>query len=83
MIKSELIAKLAAENPHLTRTDVERVSKKCSTPDPAWARRAWAALLGASVRGRRAVRPQPRTGESVAVDAKAVPSQERQGARGG
>ena len=25
MIKSELIAKLAAENPHLTRTDVERV----------------------------------------------------------
>jgi integration host factor subunit beta len=25
MIKSELIAKLAAENPHLTRADVERV----------------------------------------------------------
>ena len=25
MIKSELIAKLAAENPHLTQRDVERV----------------------------------------------------------
>ena len=33
MIKSELIAQLAAENPHLTQKDVERVVKNGGRPD--------------------------------------------------
>ena len=78
MIKSELIAKLASENPHLTQRDVERVVTTIFD-------RMTEALVGGgrvelrgfgafSVRERpaRAGR-NPRTGESVAVEAKAVP----------
>ena len=78
MIKSELIARLANENPHLTQRDVERVVGVILD-------RMAAALAGGgrvelrgfgafSVRSRpaRAGR-NPRTGEAVAVRAKRVP----------
>ena len=78
MIKSELIARLASENPHLTQRDVERVVGVILD-------RMAAALSGGgrvelrgfgafSVRSRpaRAGR-NPRTGESVSVRAKHVP----------
>ena len=78
MIKSELIARLAEENPHLTQRDVERVVGVILD-------RMAAALAGGgrvelrgfgafSVRSRpaRAGR-NPRTGEAVAVRAKRVP----------
>ncbi len=78
MIKSELIANLASENPHLTQKDVERVVAVIFE-------RMTGALVGGgrvelrgfgafSVRARpaRAGR-NPRTGESVDVRAKAVP----------
>ena len=78
MIKSELITRLAEENPHLTRADVERVVNTVLD-------RMIAALgqggrvelrgFGAfSVRDRpaRAGR-NPRTGETVEVSAKTVP----------
>jgi integration host factor subunit beta len=63
MIKSELIAKLAEENPHLTQRDIERVVGVVL--------RGFGAL---SVRSRdaRAGR-NPRTGEPVEVRAKHVP----------
>jgi integration host factor subunit beta len=60
MIKSELIAKLANENPHLTQKDVERVVSVIFD-------RMTEALVGGGA-GRN-----PRTGESVEVRAKAVP----------
>jgi integration host factor subunit beta len=78
MIKSELIAKLATENPHLTQKDVERVvavildSMTQALEDGG---RVELRGFGAfSVRGRpaRAGR-NPRTGETVSVRAKAVP----------
>src|SRR5580698_2463953 len=78
MIKSELIAKLANENPHLTQRDIERVVGVIFT-------RMTEALAGGgrvelrgfgafSVRSRpsRAGR-NPRTGEPVPVKAKHVP----------
>lgn len=78
MIKSELIAKLATENPHLTQKDVERVvSVIFDKMTDALVRGGRVELRGFgafSVRARpaRAGR-NPRTGESVSVRAKAVP----------
>ena len=78
MIKSELIAKLAAENPHLTQRDVERLvtvifDTVCDTLVEGG--RVELRGFGAfSVRARpaRAGR-NPRTGDAVAVKAKSVP----------
>ena len=78
MIKSELIAKLASENPHLTQRDVERVvgvilDKMCEALEGGG--RVELRGFGAfSVRSRpaRAGR-NPRTGETVDVPAKSVP----------
>ena len=78
MIKSELIAKLANENPHLTQKDVERVVSVIfdrMTEALVEGGRVELRGFGAfSVRERpaRAGR-NPRTGESVEVQAKAVP----------
>jgi len=78
MIKSELIAKLAIENPHLTQKDVERVVSVIfdrMTGALVQGGRVELRGFGAfSVRARpaRAGR-NPRTGESVSVRAKAVP----------
>jgi integration host factor subunit beta len=78
MIKSELIAKLAIENPHLTQRDVERVVGvifECMTDALVQGGRVELRGFGAfSVRSRpaRAGR-NPRTGEPVDVRAKAVP----------
>lgn len=78
MIKSELIAKLAGENPHLTRADVERVvNTVLDSMTDALTRGGRVELRGFgafSVRARpaRAGR-NPRTGETVDVAAKAVP----------
>jgi integration host factor subunit beta len=78
MIKSELIAALAAENPHLTQKDVERVvsvildSVAGALEDGG---RVELRGFGAfSVRSRPA-RPgrNPKTGEPVEVKAKHVP----------
>jgi integration host factor subunit beta len=78
MIKSELIAKLAAENPHLTQRDVERVvSAILDRMIQALERGGRVELRGFgafSVRSRpaRAGR-NPRTGDPVDVRAKHVP----------
>jgi integration host factor subunit beta len=78
MIRSELIAKLAEENPHLTNRDVERVVSIILdgiADTLASGGRVELRGFGAfSVRGRpaRAGR-NPRTGETVQVRAKAVP----------
>ena len=78
MIKSELIAKLASENPHLTQRDVERVvSVILDSMTDALERGGRVELRGFgafSVRARpaRAGR-NPRTGDTVAVKAKRVP----------
>jgi integration host factor subunit beta len=78
MIKSELIAKLAAENPHLTQRDVERVVGVIfgrMTDALAAGGRVELRGFGAfSVRSRpgRTGR-NPRTGEPVEVKAKHVP----------
>ena len=78
MIKSELIAKLASENPHLTRADVERVVNTLLESVTGSLERGGRVELrgfGAfSVRGRPARSGRnPRTGEAVEVQAKAVP----------
>ena len=78
MIKSELIAMLSEENPHLYQRDVERVvSTIFETISEALAEGDRVELRGfgaLSVRSRpaRAGR-NPRTGETVEVPAKAVP----------
>ena len=78
MIKSELIAKLASENPHLTQRDVERVVTvilDCMTSALEKGGRVELRGFGAfSVRARpaRAGR-NPRTGDTVSVKAKRVP----------
>jgi len=78
MIKSELIAKLAAENPHLTQRDIERVVGVIfgrMTDSLAKGGRVELRGFGAfSVRSRpsRAGR-NPRTGGPVPVKAKHVP----------
>jgi integration host factor subunit beta len=78
MIKSELIARLAGENPHLTHRDVERVVTVILDRMTAALEEGGRVELrgfGAfSVRSRpaRAGR-NPRTGEAVSVKAKHVP----------
>lgn len=78
MIKSELIDKLAAENPHLTQKDVEKiVGVILDTMTEALSEEGRVELRGFgafSVRSRPArVGRNPRTGETVNVPAKSVP----------
>ena len=78
MIKSELIATLAAENPHLTQKDIERVVgvilERMIEALEAGGRVELRGFGAFSVRARpaRAGR-NPRTGASVEVRAKSVP----------
>lgn len=78
MIKSELIDKLATENPHLTQGEVERlVNVILGEMVEALAKRGRVEIRGFgafSVRHRPARQGRnPRTGESVNVPAKSVP----------
>ena len=78
MIKSELIEKLAAENTHMTQSEVERVVNVVlgqMTEAMADGGRVELRGFGAfSVRARPARSGRnPRTGETVDVPAKAVP----------
>ncbi len=78
MIKSQLIAKLAAENPHLSRSEAERVVARVLdgvTEALAAGRRVELRGFGAfSVRVRPPrVGRNPRTGEAVEVRGKAAP----------
>ncbi|OXE36016.1 MAG: integration host factor subunit beta [Phenylobacterium zucineum] len=78
MIKSELIAQLAQENPHLTQRDIERVVGvilermiRALEEGGRVELRGFGAL---SIRARDARSGRnPRTGESVSVRAKQVP----------
>ena len=78
MIKSELIARLAEENPHLTQRDIERVATvifermiKALENGGRVELRGFGAL---SVRSREArAGRNPRTGDPVQVRAKHVP----------
>ena len=78
MIKSELIATLASENPHLTQKDIERVVgvilERMIEALEGGGRVELRGFGAFSVRSRpaRAGR-NPRTGESVEVQAKNVP----------
>ena len=58
MIKSELIERLAAENPHLTHKDVEKIV---------------GVVLGCMTKALSEGGRDPRTGEAVFVPAKSVP----------
>jgi integration host factor subunit beta len=78
MIRSELIQKIADDNPHLFQRDVERIVATVFdeiTDALANGDRVELRGFGAfSVKKRDArVGRNPRTGESVSVDAKAVP----------
>ncbi len=78
MIKSELVAKIAAQNPHLYQRDVERiVSTIFEEISAALARGDRVELRGFgafSVKKRAArIGRNPRTGEAVRVAEKAVP----------
>jgi len=78
MIKSELIAKLAEENPHLTQRDIERVvSVVLERMIEALEEGGRVELRGFgafSTRQRDArVGRNPRTGDPVSVNAKRVP----------
>ena len=78
MIKSELIQKIAEENPHLFQRDVERIVSTIFeeiTEAMAQGHRVELRGFGAfSVKRREArVGRNPRTGESVAVEEKFVP----------
>ena len=78
MIKSELVEKLAAENPHLFLRDVENiVNAILNEIGDALARGDRVELRGFgafSVKNRPARQGRnPRTGEQVAVDEKYVP----------
>jgi integration host factor subunit beta len=78
MIKSELIAKLAEENPHLTQRDVERVVtvifREICDALSVGGRVELRGFGAFSVRSRPARNGRnPRTGETVAVKAKHVP----------
>ncbi len=78
MIKSELIARLASENPHLTQKDVERVITVILDQMIVALEQGGRVELrgfGAfSLRSRPArTGRNPRTGEAVAVEAKHVP----------
>ncbi|PRY93771.1 integration host factor subunit beta [Hasllibacter halocynthiae] len=78
MIRSELIQRISEENPHLYQRDVEKiVSTVFNEIIRAMARGDRVELRGFGAfstkhRDARTGR-NPRTGESVAVDAKAVP----------
>lgn len=78
MIRSELIAKLAADNPHLYQRDVERIVNTIFdeiTSAMARGERVELRGFGAfSVKTRDArTGRNPRTGATVEVDEKAVP----------
>ena len=78
MIKSELIARLAAENPHLTQRDVERVVgvilERMINALENGGRVELRGFGAFSVRERPArTGRNPRTGETVEVPAKSVP----------
>ena len=78
MIRSELVDKIAAENPHLYQKDVERIVDTIFDEIiEALANGNRVELRGFgsfSVKKRDArMGRNPRTGESVAVEAKAVP----------
>ena len=78
MIKSELIEQLAAENPHLTHKDVEKIVGvifNCMTKALTEGGRVELRGFGAfSVRSRPERQGRnPRTGEAVHVPAKSVP----------
>ena len=78
VIRSELLAKLAAENPNLTRTDVERiVDNVFGLIAEHLASGGRVELRGFGSFGSRQRDPRlgrnPRTGEPVAVAGKAVP----------
>ena len=78
MIKSELIDTLAAENPHLTQKDVEKIvgvildrMTEALAEDGRVELRGFGAF---SVRSRPARQGRnPRTGETVSVPSKSVP----------
>ena len=78
MIKSELIARLAEQNPHLYQRDVERIVATVFDEITGALRRGDRVELrgfGAFSVKRRPARigRNPRTGEAVQVDAKRVP----------
>lgn len=78
MIKSELIAKLAEENPHLTQRDIERVVgvilERMIQALEEGGRVELRGFGALSVRSREArAGRNPRTGEPVDVQAKHVP----------
>ena len=78
LIKSELIAKLAAENPHLTHRDIERVVgvilERMITALEEGGRVELRGFGAFSVRARPARNGRnPRTGDAVSVPAKHVP----------
>jgi integration host factor subunit beta len=78
MIKSELIEKLAAENTHLTQSEVERLVNvilgKMTAALSEGGRVELRGFGAFSVRSRPARSGRnPRTGETVDVPAKAVP----------
>lgn len=78
MIKSELIAKLAADNPHLAARDVERVvDVVLDKISDALVRGERVELRGFGAFSVRARNPRkgrnPRTGEAVLVKGKHVP----------
>ena len=78
MIRSELVAKIAAENPHLTQSDAERIVRtvfESIAETLANGGRVELRGFGAfSIRHRDPRRGRnPRTGETVDVEAKAVP----------
>jgi integration host factor subunit beta len=78
MIKSELIARLAEENPHLTQKDIERVVSVIldrmiqALEDGGRVELRGFGAFSVRSRGARSGR-NPRTGESVSVRAKHVP----------
>ena len=78
MIRSELVAKIAAENPHLTHADAESIVRTIfQSITDALAEGGRVELRGFgsfSVRRRDPRRwRNPRTGEDVEVEAKSVP----------
>ncbi|WP_353216694.1 integration host factor subunit beta [Sandarakinorhabdus sp.] len=78
MIRSELVAVIAEQNPHLTIRDVERVVSTIFdeiTDALAGGRRVELRGFGAFSTRERDARTgrNPRTGDAVAVDAKRVP----------
>lgn len=78
MIKSELITRLAEENPHLTQKDIERVVSVIldrmiqALEDGGRVELRGFGAFSVRSRGARSGR-NPRTGESVSVRAKHVP----------